>query len=58
MENRRTVDRQEKNKVVLILMKGEKRAYYKNYKPVSLIIIPGRILEQNFKKLFIPQTLL
>lgn len=62
MENSRTVKRQEKNKVVPILKKkkpgGREGAHYKNDKLVSLTIIPGRILEQNFKKLFTPQTLL
>ena len=64
MENSRTVKRQEKNKVVPILKKKKKKtggregAHYKNDKLVSLTIIPGRILEQNFKKLFTPQTLL
>lgn len=38
--------------------KRGKGAHYKNDKPVSLTIIPGRILEQNFKKLFTLQTLL
>lgn len=37
---------------------GREGAHYKNDKLVSLTIIPGRILEQNFKKLFTPQTLL
>ena len=65
MENSRTVKRQEKNKVVPNLKKKKKKkpggregAHYKNDKLVSLTIIPGRILEQNFKKLFTPQTLL
>jgi hypothetical protein len=52
-----TVSRQEKDKVVPVFKRGE-GAYYKNYKPVSPTITPGRILEQNFKKLFTPQTLL